>query len=78
MIVTGIKMAHFVCKVMAFCVSKDSRCFLYNGSDLNQVSKRFELFAKKNEANNKKGVVGKTGITAPKHASARNRKAKTK
>ncbi len=56
----------FCLKVIPFCFTKLSKCFLYKEVPLNHFSKRSEPFTKQKDANNKNGVVGKTGNIMPR------------
>jgi len=51
---------------MDLLLRKSSRWILYSFVDTNQALNLSEPLVKKNEANNKKGVVGKTGRITPK------------
>lgn len=62
---TGNKMVSFVFNVIPLDFTKLSRCFLYKLVFVNHLWKRSLPFAKKNDANNKKGVVGNIGSTTP-------------
>lgn len=56
----------FCFSVMLRCLTKLSTCFLYNFVPLNHTSNFREPLAKQYAANNKNGVVGKTGRAIPK------------
>lgn len=58
--------------------TKLSKLFLYSSVDKNHVLNRSEPLAKKKEANNRNGVVGKTGNTAPTAPIIKNKKAEVR
>ncbi len=71
-------MQSFVFKVMERFFSKLSKFSRYSLVDWNQRLKRSDPFAKKKDANRRKGVVGTRGSATPTAPIPRNRKAKVR
>ena len=61
----------FVCKVIPFFLTKDSRCFLYIFVPVNHLCSFSDEFAKQNTVTRKNGTVGKIGSAMPIQPSAR-------
>lgn len=68
------KILHFCAFVIALFTTKLSKFFLYNDVPLNHLSSFSELLKKHMDANNKNGVVGKTGNIIPINPNAKAKK----